>query len=207
MRSQLWNSGKARTSVLRKQLLIGAVTLLLVGCGIFGGAIVGGTVSGLSTGNSVVLQNNGTESLTVSANGAFQFVNGLDSGDAFSVVVLTQPTGQTCTVGGGTGTIDTSSDDVTSVAVSCGTTASLGGTVTGLSGTGTTTLVLANNGASLLAISGNGAFSFPGTIAAGTAYNVTVQSQPAPQNCLVTGGTGTGLISATSSTSVTVSCT
>ncbi|MGC3979696.1 MAG: beta-propeller fold lactonase family protein [Steroidobacteraceae bacterium] len=48
-------------------------------------------------------------------------------------------------------------------------------TVSGLTGTG---LVLQNNGSSDLAISSNGAATFATQIANGTAYNVTVKSQP-----------------------------
>lgn len=85
---------------------------------------VGGTLSGLN-GGSVVLQNNGGDDLTLSTDGPFQFSIPVDSGSAYSVSVLTQPTSpaaQTCTVDSTTaaGTID--SADVTDVAVSCTTT-------------------------------------------------------------------------------------
>ena len=74
---------------------------------------VGGTLTGL-TGASVVLQNNGGSNLTASANGAFTFTTAVESGGAYSVTVLTQPSGQTCTVTSGTGTV---SANVTNVAV------------------------------------------------------------------------------------------
>src|SRR6202012_5036724 len=64
---------------------------------------VGGTVSGLT--GTVVLQDNGADNLSVTANGTFTFPTKLVSGSAYSVTVLTQPSGQTCTVSGGTGTV------------------------------------------------------------------------------------------------------
>src|SRR6516162_2831991 len=64
---------------------------------------VGGSVSGLS--GTVVLQNNGGDTLSVSANGSFTFATALVGGTAYNVTVKTNPTGQTCSVSNGTGTI------------------------------------------------------------------------------------------------------
>ncbi|HET6603748.1 MAG TPA: hypothetical protein VFG21_05965 [Xanthomonadaceae bacterium] len=57
-------------------------------------------MTGLATGNSVVLQNNSGDDLTVNANGAFTFSTALADRSAYAVTVLTQPTtpNQTCTV-------------------------------------------------------------------------------------------------------------
>jgi hypothetical protein len=188
-----------------KQVLVCAIpAVLLTACAGFGGAVIGGTVSGLASGTTLVVQNNGSESLTISADGSFAFVNGLDSGDTYSVAVTTQPTGQTCTIASGTatGTVDTDSDDVTSIAITCTTTASLGGTITGLfSGT---SMTLLNNGATPLIVAANGTFAFPGVITAGTAYNVTISVQPAGQTCTLSNPTGN--IVANVMSMVTVSC-
>jgi hypothetical protein len=77
---------------------------------------VGGTISGL-TGNGLVLAN-GTDT-TSPAPGAttFTFPTKLASAATFTVTVFTQPAGQTCTVGNGTGVILTSS--VNNVVVTC----------------------------------------------------------------------------------------
>lgn len=80
---------------------------------------VGGTLSGLGSGLSVTLLNNGSDALTRNANGAFTFATALASGTAYAVTVGTQPTGQTCTVSNGSGTI--TSANVTSVTVVCAT--------------------------------------------------------------------------------------
>ena len=50
----------------------------------------------------------------------------------------------------------------------------IGGTVSGLSGT----VVLQDNGADNLSVSSNGTFTFPTSLLAGQAYNVTVADQP-----------------------------
>ena len=64
----------------------------------------------------------------------------------------------------------------------------VGGNVTGLTGSG---LVLQNNGAGNLAIATDGAFTFASPVVAGSTYAVTVQTQPNGQTCSVTGGSGT----------------
>ena len=184
------------------RIIVGAAMVLsAAGCLFNVGAIVGGTLSGLSTGATVVLQNNGDDKLTLSRNGAFTFGTVVLAGDAYSVTVLTQPVGQTCSVANASGTIDTNADDVNSVSVTCAVTASLGGTVSGLAAG--TSVTLSNAGVSL-AIAANGVFAFAGTLPAGTAYNVTVVTQPAGQTCTVANPTGT--IKADVMASVTVTC-
>jgi hypothetical protein len=161
---------------------------------------VGGTVSGLS--GTVVLQDNGGDNLSVTANGSFTFPTQLASGAAYAVTVKTQPSGQTCVVSSGNGTVG--SANVTSVAVTCTTnplvTYSVGGTVSGLSGT----VVLQDNGGDNLALAANGSFAFPAKLTSGSAYSVTVFTQPAGQTCTVTGGSGT--IASANVTSVAVTC-
>lgn len=83
------------------------------------GFLVGGTVSGL-TGTGLVLALNGTDNLTVNTNGAFTFsTTVLSSGAAYTVSVVTQPSGpnQVCTISGATGTV--AGGNVTSVSVTC----------------------------------------------------------------------------------------
>ncbi len=63
----------------------------------------------------------------------------------------------------------------------------VGGTLSGLDGS----ITLANNGGDPRTLTANGAFTFTTASPTGTAYNVTVTSQPANQTCAVTGGVGT----------------
>ena len=76
---------------------------------------VGGSVAGL-TGTGLVLASPGLTSLPISANGNFAFTSPVGAGTPYSVTVLTQPLGQTCTVANGSGTANA---NVTNVAVSC----------------------------------------------------------------------------------------
>src|SRR5213080_1222422 len=78
---------------------------------------IGGTLSGLNAGGTVVLQNNGGNNLSVSQNGAFTFSAPINYATGYDVSVLTQPTGQTCSVSNAIGGYPGMS--VTNVAVTC----------------------------------------------------------------------------------------
>lgn len=152
-----------------------------------------GTASGLAgTGTGVQLQNNGGDPLSVTANGGFAFATPVADGSSYTVTVRAQPStpSQTCGVANGTGNINGA--DVTGVQVTCTTNSYLvGGTVTGLTGSG---LVLRLNGANNLTITpANRNFTFPAHVLSGASYNVTVLTQPsAPsQTCSVVNGSAT----------------
>ncbi|HEX3849123.1 MAG TPA: hypothetical protein VHV81_17210 [Steroidobacteraceae bacterium] len=157
----------------------------------------GGTVSGLA--GTVVLQNNGADSLTLGANGVFTFATAIAEGGGYNVTVLTQPVAQTCSVANGSGT--NVGSNVTNIAVTCSQNAyTVGGTVSGLNGT----VVLQNNGADNDSITINGPFTFSTPVAEGSSYNATVLTQPAAQTCTVTNGSGT--MGGSNVTNVGVSC-
>lgn len=80
---------------------------------------------------------------------------------------------------------------------------SVGGTVFSLAGAG---LVLVNNGGDKLPVSTDGPITFATPLAAGADYSVTVLTQPTSpaQTCVVNGGSGT--ITGTDVTTVTVTC-
>jgi 6-phosphogluconolactonase len=85
------------------------------------------------------------------------------------------------------------------------TTYTVGGTLSGLSGTG---LVLRNNAGSDLAVApANGTFTFATALVTGSAYNVTVATQPSnpSQTCSVTGGAGT--VGTANVSNVQIACT
>jgi len=158
------------------------VTQITVNCAIRTYAI-SGTITGLS--GSLVLRNNGGNDLTTSTNGAFVFTTQVSHGDAYSVAIQTQSTGQFCTVLSGSGT---ATAPVSNVAVNCVTNSyPIGGTLSGLNGT----VVLQNNGGNNLTTSTNGGFNFSANLTHGSAYTVTVFTQPAGQICTVTNGSGT----------------
>jgi N-acetylneuraminic acid mutarotase len=165
---------------------------------------VAGTVSGLS-GSGLILEDNGTVSLAILTNGRFEFKVGVLSGGAYNVTVQTQPSNpaQTCTVANGSGT---ATAEVTNVQVKCekaATTYTIGGTVSGLNGTG---LVLLDNGGNNLAVTANGSFTFTAAINGGSNYNVSVGVEPSnpAQNCVVSNGSG---IATANVANVQVACT
>jgi hypothetical protein len=165
---------------------------------------IGGTVAGLQ-GSGLLLQDNGADDLLVGANGAFRFATPVQSGQAFTITVKTQPgsPAQTCAVSGGSGTVG--QGDVASVSVNCDTNRyTLGGTVGGLAGGG---LVLQNNGGDDLAVTANGGFAFASPVLSGATFAVLVKTQPTgpSQTCTVTAGAGAMV--ATDVVSVNVTCT
>ena len=186
------------------RLVAGALlAAALAGCG--GGAgetTVGGSVSGLPAGTAVTLQNNGRDTLAVAANGGFTFQEELPAGDSYSVAITVQPSGGTCTVTEGSGTIDNNASKITGVRVTCVANFPVGGSVTGLQ-TGASVSLL-NNGTDPVVVSGNGSFQFPTRVPPGSSYNVTISTQTEGTNCNVTNQTGQ--VESAPITTVTVAC-
>jgi hypothetical protein len=144
-------------------------------------------VTGLS-GSGLVVQN-GADTLAISANGTVAFATQVANNAAYAVTVKTQPTtpAQTCIVTTGSGIALTN----VMVQVNCASGAvTLGGQVTGLTGTG---LVLQNNGGDNLTINSIGTFTFGTPVAMNSNYSVTVLAQPTnpAQICTVASGSGT----------------
>jgi len=80
---------------------------------------VGGTLSGIVSGSTVVLQNNGGDDLSLTADGPFSFDTSVADGADYSVNVSTQPTdtNQYCNVIYGSGTVG--SGNVSDIQVVC----------------------------------------------------------------------------------------
>ena len=180
-----------------------AALVALAACG--GGSThpllsLSGTISNLS-GAGLVLAN-GSRTLPVST-GATSFTFGavLSAGTSYGVTVQTQPANQTCSVANGTGT--TGSANVANVVVTCANKAfQLGGSVSGLTTSG---LVLANGSDTVTVPANATTFAFPSSVASGSSYNVTVQTQPTGLACAVADGNST--MPASAVTTVAVTCT
>ena len=78
---------------------------------------IGGQVTGLSAGNSVVLQNNLSDNLTVNTNGSFVFATALLDQSPYSISIFSQPTGQICSAAQNTGSLNGAS--VNDVSITC----------------------------------------------------------------------------------------
>lgn len=148
---------------------------------------VGGVISGL-TKDGLVLTNNGTDRLAISANStAFTFATPIAFGGVYSVAIANQPSGQICSVSSGAGPITAA--NVTTVKITCSTsTYNLGGSITGLMTSG---LILANGSDTVSPAANATSFQFPSKVSAGATYNVTVSQQPPGYLCSVSNASGT----------------
>jgi len=78
---------------------------------------IGGTVSGLPANTSVLLKNNGVDSVSVNTNGPFAFPTVLSNTSGYAVTIATPPVGASCTLSNATGTVNNT--NVTNVEVTC----------------------------------------------------------------------------------------
>jgi uncharacterized repeat protein (TIGR03803 family) len=128
-------------------------------------------------------------------------VSSLPSGTNYSVMVETQPLGETCSVAGGSGTIQAA--NAANVVVTCSNQSySVEGSISGLNGSG---LVLANGTDTLAVNSGTTTFTMPTPVAYTSSYALTIQTQPAGLACAV--GHGAGTMPASAVTNIAVTCT
>lgn len=111
-------------SSLKSAFFLLCVMLMISACSGNGGSAlltkkytVGGDLSGLDVGNKLVMQDNGGDDLTLNGNGSFAFATKLNDGDAYTVTVLTPPSGQYCSLTNSTGVV--SGADVTNITVTC----------------------------------------------------------------------------------------
>jgi uncharacterized repeat protein (TIGR03803 family) len=200
--------------VVAERRILGAwcalwVTVFLAGCGGGGGHkdtggvqtySLGGTIAGLGDASGLVLAD-GLESVAIPAGSTgFSFPTPLSAGAEYSITVATQPTGETCTVAGGSGTIG--SANIANAVVTCSDRSyTVGGTISGLTVSG---LVLANGMDTLPVSAGATTFTMPTALAYTSSYSITVKTQPSGLACAVTNGSGT--MPAGNLTNVAVTC-
>jgi uncharacterized repeat protein (TIGR03803 family) len=161
---------------------------------------VGGTISGPASSGMVLA--NGSDTLAVQPGASsFTMPTAVAYTSAYALTVQTQPTGLTCSVSNGTGTMGSAA--VTNIAVTCSAnTYTVGGTISGLTASG---LVLLDNGGDATALSANATqFAMNIGVAYGAAYAITVQSPPTGLVCSVSNGTRT--MGAADVTSVSIAC-
>ncbi len=78
---------------------------------------IGGTVTQLGSGKTIVLQNNSGNDLTISTNGAYTFSASIANNASYEVTILTQPTNQTCVLSNASGSV--TSANIVNVDVTC----------------------------------------------------------------------------------------
>ncbi len=170
-------------------IILGVVAASLLGCGGFVYTTIGGNVSGLTATSVLVLRNEGNYTTSLAADGPFSFR--VASNGAYNIVVGTQPNPVNCTVVNGVGQMS-GDTPLNNIVVTCLPNVPVGGVLTGLASG--TTVALSNNGVYQSALTANAAFVLPTYVLNGSAYAVTVSTQPAAQVCSVTNGAGTALI-------------
>lgn len=99
--------------------ILSVVCILLIGCG--GGSPVvyslSGNLIGLNSGQRLVISNNGGENITLSANTSFSLPDQILQNGNWSVVVVSQPKGQLCTISNGSGSA--AIGDMRNIEISC----------------------------------------------------------------------------------------
>ena len=144
---------------------------------------VGGSVSGLTS--SIVLQNNGSDDLTISQDSNFTFPTKVATGADYHVTVKTQPHPYFCTVSKNRGIMV---GNVADVSVNCSfSTFTVSGTAAGVGssyqlGLLNETVTIADNA------SDNESFQFNTPIASGGGYTIKIPSQPDNHTCSVLNG-------------------
>ncbi len=153
---------------------------------------LGGTVSGLVSG-TLSLQNNGGASINLVSSGAFVFPDALPEGAAYNVTVASQPTGLACAISNGAGNIGAA--NVSSIAVSCGSTTLVSSVATlALATSGVSRVFNVTNTGSIAAQ--NLAINTSSALPTGTSIASTCSNSLAPgSSCTVTitpGATASG---------------
>jgi len=166
---------------------------------------VGGSLTGLDQGKTVVLQlQAGAASYETQVGSDGRFLFTVPISGPYTVSVRSQPTGQICTVIDGQGSVVPGGQPA-DVRVSCGASAfKIGGTVTGSAGS----IVVQNSSTrEVVRVVGNGSFVFPQPIVANSSYAITVPAAvtdgTGTMSCTVVNGTGT----AVSDVHVAITCT
>lgn len=170
---------------------------------------VGGKVTGMSSGDSIVLTLNGGSNKSItkgSTNPTFEW--NLNDGQNYVVAVQTHAAGKTCSVSNGSGKV--SGANINNVTINCAFNQyTVSGSVAGLCAG--QTIKVRNNGAidSEQSIVGNNNFTFPAQNDL-SQYKVTVTDTPDGVSCTVANGTGSlsgGNIVTTSATYPQITCT
>ncbi|MFZ2999300.1 MAG: hypothetical protein WA071_03090 [Undibacterium umbellatum] len=166
--------------------MVAGAGIVLAGCGGYVYTTVGGKVTGLGSGDTLTLRNEGNYLQTLYADGTFQF--NVASNGNYTISVAQQPNSVNCTVANGSGKMSGEAA-VNNIAVTCTPNVPLGGTVAGM--TDGASMILLNNNLYRANVTANGSFKFADFVVSGTTYAITVGLPPVSQYCTVANGTGT----------------
>ncbi|MBZ2208007.1 hypothetical protein [Massilia soli] len=177
-----------KSSFLRPALAL-ALAAGLAACGGTATFGINGTVAGQAY-PGLVLTNNGVDLPIAVGTTSFSFPGSLEYGDAYKVLVKTNPPHQTCEADPRYNEGTAGRTAAINVPVQCIVNAfSVGGKITGLAAEG---LVLTNGttGGTINVVKDATVFVFANRVAFDQSYGVTILAQPTGQTCSVTNGVG-----------------
>ncbi|MES0488980.1 MAG: DUF4382 domain-containing protein [Leptospirales bacterium] len=166
---------------------------------------IGGTLTGLQSGQLTIKNN--FETLNLTANGPYQFTQSVFSGGAYSVTFSLLPLNHRCNFVNpvNNGTVGTS--PVTNIDINCiSPSYNVGGNVTGLT---SGTLVVRNtvpSGYDDVTVTADGAFAFAPLYYDGDSYSVTILQQPVGFSCNLPATPTTGTIAGGHVSAISVTC-
>jgi hypothetical protein len=186
---------------------------ILISCNLPGTAFynIKSTISGLPSGNTLVLSNNGNKlppinSSNIPSGGLVTLLSNVSNGSGYNIAIAIQPNGYACSLTNGLGNIG--SADVTSIFITCYPTVyNLIATISGLT---SDALTLQNNGKNPISVTAsnipqNGQVTLTSSATAGSTYNISVANQPMGFNCSVTNSKG--IVANSDITNIIVLCT
>ena len=159
---------------------------------------LGGTVTGLVSGNVSVTNTNNNDAISV-ANGNYLFDQNVVYASNYNVIVAS-PSGLTCTVANGNAVMG--AGGVFNVNIACGPKLyTLGGNISGLVNNANLTLMDTNDTIS----AGNGNFAFPTGVAYNSNFSATL-SPPPGQLCAFVGNSNVGVMPAQNDANIVIGC-
>ena len=165
-----------------------AASVGLAACGGGSTFTLGGAVAGLSADGLVLA--NGADTVAIPAGAtSYNFPHSVSYGTTYNVTVKTPPPHLTCGVNPAYATGTAGTNLTNNIDVACGRTPhTLGGTISGLTVAG----LILNNGSDVVAPAANAtSFVFSLNVSDGSAYGVTINTQPPGLTCSVANGVGT----------------
>ena len=148
---------------------------------------IGGSITGY-TGSGLQLSNNGENLSLANSEASFTFLNKLDGGASYNIVVRTQPTSpvQRCDITNASGTV--SSQDITNVIVNCAITQfNVNLNIVGYDGDG---LVVNHNGTDYPISTGSSSFQLPTPLDDLSMVDITITTNPSNPAQTCQGATG-----------------
>ncbi|WP_426165775.1 hypothetical protein [Pseudoduganella sp. R-34] len=171
-----------------KFLVAALLAVALAACGGKASFTIGGTISGLNN-SGLKLKTAAGDTVEVPAGATtFSFPNSISYGTEYKVEIVQQPAHMTCDFLGGTNVGSAGHTTSINIQISCVQNAyAVTGTVERLT-TGDLTLV--NGSSSIVVAKGATTFALPNLLPVGTAYGISVLTQPPGLKCEVLNGSG-----------------